>query len=350
MNRNKIVAWLTVISLASLLVACAAPTVVPTETLPTTADTQGQLPATLDPDVLPTEYLPTLAPTASLEATETAPTETPAATTQASGMLGTPEPGTATSLKPTATLSPAAWRLWPIVPVVSPHMKEIYQKGLALGNDPHSFSKVGDCQNILLYYLSFYDNPGEYRLGQYSALQDTIDYYKGSFGRDSRAVRGGFNVASVLSPFWADPAQCSKEENPLACEFRIHQPSVAIISMETWWSGKPATQYEGYLRKIVEFSLAHGTVPILATKADNFEGDNSINAAIARVAVDYDVPLWNFWLAVQPLPNQGLSPDGFHLTFARPYFDDPVRMQMAWPVRNLTALQALDAVRAAVTK
>jgi hypothetical protein len=95
----------------------------------------------------------------------------------------------------------------------------------------------------------------------------------------------------------------------------------------------------------VEFSIEHGTVPILATKADNWEGDHSLNAAIARVAADYDVPLWNFWLAVQPLPGHGLTEDGFHLTFARNFFDDPVRMQSAWPVRNLTALQALDAVR-----
>ncbi len=63
------------------------------------------------------------------------------------------------------------------------------------------------------------------------------------------------------------------------------------------------------------------------------------------MAADYDVPLWNFWLAVQPLPGHGLTEDGFHLTFARNFFDDPVRMQSAWPVRNLTALQALDAVR-----
>jgi len=326
-----------------MLVACAAPTAAPTET----AQPESQLPATLDPNVLPTEFLPTLAPTTELTVTETlAPTETP----EASGLIGTPEPGTTGSVKPAATFAPEAWRLWPIIPVVSPKMKEIYEKGLTMGNDPRSFSKVGDCQNILLYYLAIYDTPGQYRLGQYKALQETIDYYNGSFGRDSRAVRGGFNVASVLSPFWATRPECSQSENPLACEFRQHQPSVAIISMETWWSGRPASEYEGYLRQIVEFSLDHGTVPILATKADNYEGDNSINAAIAQVAADYDVPLWNFWRAVQPLPSHGLSPDGFHLTFARPYFDDPVRMQMAWPVRNLTALQALDAVRLAVTK
>jgi hypothetical protein len=89
-------------------------------------------------------------------------------------------------------------------------------------------------------------------------------------------------------------------------------------------------------------------LPILATKADNWEGNHGINAAIARIAAEYEIPLWNFWLAVQPLPNHGVSEDGFHLTYARNFFDDPVRMQSSWPVRNLTALQALDAVWKAV--
>lgn len=291
------------------------------------------IPATQDPNVEPTEFLPTLA--ATLPLTETvAPTATAAAA--------------APTRQPTATLAPAAWKLWPVIPIVSPKMKEIYQQGLERGNNPRAFSKVGDCQNISTFFLAIYEQPDDYRLGSYRNLQTTIDYFKGSFARDSLSVQGGFNVASVLSPFWADPKQCAKSENPLACEFRDHQPSIAIVSMETWWSGKPASEYEGYLSKIVEFALAQGTVPILVTKADNWEGDHAINAAIARVAADYEVPLWNFWRAVQPLPAHGLTPDGFHLTYARSFFDDPVRMQSAWPVRNLTALQALDAVRQAV--
>jgi hypothetical protein len=32
------------------------------------------------------------------------------------------------------------------------------------------------------------------------------------------------------------------------------------------------------------------------------------------------------------------------MTWGRNFFDDPVAMSKAWPVRNLTALQVLDAV------
>ena len=78
------------------------------------------------------------------------------------------------------------------------------------------------------------------------------------------------------------------------------------------------------MRQIIEYSLEQGVVPILATKGDNLEGDHSINAEIAEIAVEYDIPLWNFWAALQPLPNQGHSTelnDGFHLSFSRNFFD-----------------------------
>ena len=104
------------------------------------------------------------------------------------------------------------------------------------------------------------------------------------------------------------------------------------------------------MRHVIERILETGAVPIIATKADNLEGDHAINATVAQVAYEYDIPLWNYWAAIQPLPNHGLSSDGFHLTFARNFFDDPVRMNSAWPWRNLTALQTLDVIRRGLTE
>ena len=243
-------------------------------------------------------------------------------------------------------LAPDEWKTLPVTPTgISDAMREVYQRGLEMGNDPKHFSVIGDCQNVSSYFLAVYDKPGEFSLGdQYAYLQPTIDYYQGSYSRKSRAVRGGFNVAAVQSPLRSDPKSCNKNESPLDCELRIWRPSVVFVSMETWWSEKPAEEYAKYMRRLIERILATGAVPIIATKADNLEGDYSINATIAQIAYDYDIPLWNFWAAVQPLPNHGLSPDNFHLTFARSFFDDPERMKNAWPWRNLTALQALDAV------
>jgi len=257
------------------------------------------------------------------------------------------------SIEPSATVDerlPAEdWQNWPVVPQVSPWLKKVYAQGLENGKNPHSFSKIGDCQNVVSLFLPF-DLQPYYHLGDdYFYLMPVIEEFSGSWMRESAAVRGGYNVATVLSPFAYDKGEeCGTDESPIVCEFRLNKPSIAIISMETWTSKRPSDVYEGYLSQIVEFVLTNNTIPILATKADNIEGDQSINLAVARVAYKYDVPMWNFWAAVQSLPSRGLTEDNFHLTVGKNYFDDPVEMQKAWPVRNLTALQAINAVWQAV--
>jgi hypothetical protein len=250
---------------------------------------------------------------------------------------------------PRATLGPDEWKSLPIVPQATDTAREIYARGLAMGRDPNAFSKIGDCQTNTGFYLVDFDHEGWYSLGEeYAYLQDTIDHYEGSYSRTSLAMRDGYNVAAILTPLRADPKMCEKGETPIACEFRLNNPSIAIISLETNFNGRPADDYGRYMRQIIEYSIEQGVVPILATKGDNLEGDHSINAEIAEIAVEYDIPLWNFWAALQTLSNQGHSTelnDGFHLSFSRNFFDQPKNMLSGWPWRNLTALQALDAVR-----
>lgn len=248
---------------------------------------------------------------------------------------------------------PEPWMTRPVVPRISPHVQAIYARGLSLGNDPTRFSKIGDCQNVTAYYLSHFDHPMQYDLGPFSDLQTTIDHFAGSFARESAAVEGGYTVASVLSPIWADPSRCESDETPLLCEERLYNPSIVIISMETWsrTGYQPPELYEEYLGNVVEFWIERGVVPIVGTKADNLEGDHSINQAIVRVADKYEIPLWNFWLAAQSLPDGGLQDperDRFHLLWARSFYNNIHRLRDGWPVRNLTALQAIDAVWTAV--
>jgi hypothetical protein len=248
---------------------------------------------------------------------------------------------------------PDQWMTLPIIPILSEKSHMIFNRGIELGRNPHAFSKIGDCQSITTYFLKSFDIPGLYNLGDYGTLQATIDWFAGSFSRESLSVKGGFNAAAILSPLRSDPKLCESNENPIACEFRQHNPSIAIISLEEWWSEKPEN-YERYMRQIIEYSIQNGVVPILATKADNLEGNHLINQTIARLALEYDIPLWNFWLAVQPLPNHGLIKydtsgqlDMFHLTRREGYyfFNNRVARRSGWALRNLTALQVLDAVR-----
>ncbi|MBV6449363.1 MAG: hypothetical protein MHPDNHAH_00073 [Anaerolineales bacterium] len=307
-------------------------------------------------------YLSTLTFLLAACTTKTAPTQIISVTEEPiHSDVTTASPSSAPSASPTippATAAPKpplekdAFMQMPVVPNgVSESMREVYQRGIANGNDPTHFSIIGDCQNVSSYFLSTFDKPGDYSLGtEYAYLQPTIDYYHGSFSRVSLAVKGGFNAAAVISPLRADPKSCNAGESPLDCELRTWRPSIVFVSMETWWSEKPATEYDKYMRKVLDRIIEFGAVPIIATKADNLEGDHAINNAIAQLAYEYEIPLWNFWAAVQPLPDQGLSDDRFHLTFARNFFDDPKRMLNAWPWRNLTALQSLDEVHNALTQ
>ena len=246
-------------------------------------------------------------------------------------------------------LPPERWQEWPVVPVISDRAIEIYRAGIAQGTNPQHFSRVGDCQNIRQYFLGLFDYVGRYRLGDQQAyLQETIDYFAGNWDRLSESVRTGFNVASVLAPLHANPENCLPVETPLACEIRIWNPSFVLISFEVWTPDRPVDAYENYLRQIIEYAISKNVLPIVATKADNLEGNYAINQIVARVAADYDIPMWNFWAAANPLTDQGLLEDRFHLTNGPNYFDSPVSMDLGWPVRNLTALQTIDAVWKAV--
>jgi hypothetical protein len=72
-----------------------------------------------------------------------------------------------------------------------------------------------------------------------------------------------------------------------------------------------------------------------------------INGIIVRLAREYDVPLWDYWSALQALPNDGLSGDGVHPSYpsiAGAANFTPDNLQYGYTVRNLLALQALDAV------
>ena len=240
---------------------------------------------------------------------------------------------------------PESWKFLPVIPdSVSERVKEIYRAGIENGMNPNAFSKAGDCETYTDYFLAPFDlKETGFRLGEYTSLEQVIEKYKGSFARRSIAAKQGFNVASVLSPLWADTTQCKSNEAPLICEIRLYKPSIMLIMFGTNdVNMSSADAFEKNLRQLIDFTIANNVVPVLATKADNLEGDGSINAIIARVAYEYEIPVWNLWRALQELPSGGLKEDQIHLTYAQPFFDNTENMQNGWPVRNLTALQMLE--------
>jgi hypothetical protein len=230
-------------------------------------------------------------------------------------------------------LLPEDWQEWPVVPEVTMTAREIYRQGVAMGNNPHAFSKVADCQNLKEYFLKKFDYlklyQFDYKIDDYL---DTIENFQGFFDRDGFSTKFGFTAASPLTQFEADPQFCLPEETPLECELRISRPTFVLVSMEFPFSNRSAGLYERYIRQIIEYIISQGAVPILATKADNTEGDHSINLKIAELAYEYDLPLWNWWAAAQLLPDKGMDVyrGDFHIS------------QLAWEERSKTFLMVLD--------
>lgn len=253
---------------------------------------------------------------------------------------------------PTETATPTElpedfWQDLPVIPTgISDAMREVYQRGLSMGNDPRIFTKLGDCNSMSPDFLHGFG--GLYNLGEYTYLQPVIDFYQHAFRLPNQATNPGTTTSRLLSTLWTGEL-CMGDELMIDCQFRLDNPSIVIISLGTIdakYNYLDPAAFERNMRVIIENAIARGIVPVLATKADNLEGDNSINETIARLALEYEVPLWNFWLAAQDTLNHGLLPDLEHLnTLTGPPATDfsvPISMEYGKEIKNFTGLQMLE--------
>ncbi len=276
-------------------------------------------------------------------------------------ITGTPAPPVAQAATPELLATPTTnwrtitdprllssdWRKWPVIPDYIPlRSLQIYQAALDAGRDPYRFSKIGDCQSVSGIFFGVFETRPDYSLTkrvfqEYPEDAASIAYFPGSWMRDSLAVADGLSVNTVLSPLWSDTTACEPNEHPLACEIRVWNPSIVIISLGTVWQPNAEQSFETQLRKVVQYAIEQNVLPILVTKADNVENNNYyLNQIITQIALEEQVPLWNFWLSVQKLPSQGIDKD--HLSEGS---SSPVKYIYltgdGWEMKSLTGLQTL---------
>jgi uncharacterized protein Usg len=243
---------------------------------------------------------------------------------------------------------------YPVVGSATATARAIYRRGQALGRDPHQLAKVGDCFTEHEYFLKNF-TWGRYDLGEYTALQPVIDFYGESMDDLSYAASVGFVTGAVLDPIWANPDVCQPDESPLACEYRVHNPSVAVIMFGTQdVLLMTPEQFDTALREVVRETVAANIVPILSTFPSNVDfWDKSLqyNKIVINIALDFDIPLINLWLALEGLPNHGLG-DSNHLSFplTTPADLTQPNLTTGYPMRNLVTLQTLDNVWRALTR
>lgn len=227
----------------------------------------------------------------------------------------------------------------------SEHIRDIYALGQSLGRNPRALSKVGDSTMLYPPFLATFDRKN-YRLGKFAYLQETIEFHKGSFGRESIAVKKGMHTWSQFNSSWAIPELCAPDEGPLQCELRLHNPSIVIVRLGANDTEFPH-EFERSLGAIVKYCLARGIIPVLGTKPDRYEGEsNLINNLIRKIASAYNVPLWDFDLIAGTVPGRGLEPDGLHMKESGTRdFNSRAAMQAGDALEDLTALILLDAIR-----
>jgi hypothetical protein len=294
------------------------------------------------------------------------PSPTPGGSNSESGAAGTPVAGTETPAAPPEVLSPTAVPATPIpfdptmvlgVPVESivflpdivvDRSREIINRGRALGRDSQAFSKLGDSLIANPHFLTGFDTL-RYELGEYEYLQPVIEQFGGSFDRYGVAIHAGLHSWGIFDPMWANKEWCQPNEEMVACEFRLNNPSILLILMGSNDAGAP-DNFAYNMRKVVEFSIENGVLPVLTTKADRFEGpENANNIIIREIATEYAIPLWDFDLVAGSIPNRGLIDDQVHLTpFDEFDYTMPEAMQQGHGVHNLTALMVLEAIRTQV--
>lgn len=326
----------------------------------TTACTSAtqQVAAAINPTDIP---LPTKAEVATIPATETAtPTVAPSATPSATPTTTPTETPTTT---PTATATPSPTAIPPgelvngmhidefiiLPPNVQAHVLEIYALGEEKERRPNAFSKLGDSGAASPDFLVRFDQR-IFDLAQYSYLQETIDYYDKSFQHFGAAVQNGLHATAVFAPNLMDLEICDPEldTDMLDCEFRLHNPSILLIALGT---NDQSDQFEPRMEKIVNYTMERGIIPVLITKADRFEGeDNRNNISVRRIAEKYQLPLVDFDILAETLPNRGMQErDNVHLTWYGPFeYTSPEPFERGYPMLNLATIMMLHKLHTAI--
>lgn len=207
----------------------------------------------------------------------------------------------------------------PILPKIESHLCSIYHRGIEGGNKPNGVTKIGDSNSASPRYLGAIGR-GDYDLGPYAFLQPAVDYFGASLANGSVAARVGMNATSVFDPFWSTSERCSAGESPLACEYRISRPSIAVIMFGI--NDTKVLSGDGYatqLQRVIEETLIHNIIPLVVSFSapadlDNYSQVVRFNLIAKELAAEYDIPFVNFWAAAQGLPRGGVGDDHIHLT------------------------------------
>lgn len=247
-----------------------------------------------------------------------------------------------------------------LAPEVTRHISAIYDLGQQLGNHDHVFSKVGDSITVSRNFLYPF-GLGQYDLASFLYLEEIVNQFSqnnahigNSFINQSLAAHEGWSANAVLNPQNADVSLCRTGETPLFCEYRIVQPTIALIMFGTNDVGfRTAEQFTNDMREIIRLTEQNGIIPIISTIPNRPDVPRQViifNDVLQQMANEFQIPIIDLYALTINLPNHGLTTDNVHLSAsplgltATATFTAP-NMNYGYPVRNLATLQALHIVQ-----
>ena len=243
--------------------------------------------------------------------------------------------------------------------IVPPRTRHIFEAGQKRGNQPLVFAKVGDSITVARYFLRPLGE-GFYDLHDCAYLQPAITAFSqeharthNSFATISVASNTGWTSTMTVNPVRNEQAVCQSWEAVLDCEYRLLNPSIALIMFGTNDVGAiSASEFRSAMREIIMRTLERDIIPVLSTIPPRPEYDAVVirfNDIIRALSREHNVPLMDYWQALQTLPDFGLSFDDVHPSVPPGGYQasadfHPDNLQYGYTVKNLLTLHMLERI------
>ncbi|MGB1286735.1 MAG: GDSL-type esterase/lipase family protein, partial [Aggregatilineales bacterium] len=240
---------------------------------------------------------------------------------------------------------------------VPPRTRHIFQAGQQQGNRPLVFAKVGDSITVARHFLKPIGE-GFYNLRDCIYLQDTISAFSqehartnNSFVNISIAANTGWTTPMTLNPVRNEQALCHSWESVLDCEYRLLNPSIALIMFGTNDVGAiTLPEFRSALRDLIQRTIDRGIIPVVSTIPPRPEFENLVlrfNDTIRSLAREYNIPMMDYWQALLQTPTNGLSADAVHPNVPPGGYQtsadfDSQNLEYGYVVRNLLTLHMLE--------
>ncbi|NJL94721.1 MAG: hypothetical protein HC915_13890 [Anaerolineae bacterium] len=180
------------------------------------------------------------------------------------------------------------------------NIQSIYNPGR---NQPNVFITAGDVppERLLADASSAFDLSGA------PELQGVLEAYLNTPLGDGNVLTRGGQLST--NPSWTvtalldganNPPGCDGQPNPLTCALENQRPAVTflLVGRGDAVAGTSPDAFAANLGAAVDTVVNSGSIPVLVTVPGDPTRVEPYNQAIARLAQERNLPLWNLWRAI----------------------------------------------------